>query len=170
MRIPPSAMIATLVLAACPLARGDGPDVRHVRPDRPNGSSAAVVVDAGLALVHTAQLFPMDEEGEIVGPGRPGEQVEAVLDRLDTALRRAGSGLDRVVKLNVVLTRPDLLPVVREALARRNPGRDGPALGVVVGELARPGALLAIDAVASAGSKPPAGRVDGRSSPASRAG
>ena len=33
-------------------------------------------------------------------------------------------------------------------------------MSVVVGELARPGALLAIDAVATAGSKPPAGKVD----------
>ena len=127
MRTQSSALIATLVLATCPPVRATGADVRHVRPDRPNGHSAAVVVDADLALVHTAQLFPMDEQGELVGPGRPGEQVEAVLDRLDTALRRAGSGLDRVVKLNVVLARPDLLPAGPRSIGRGGiPGETGP--------------------------------------------
>jgi enamine deaminase RidA (YjgF/YER057c/UK114 family) len=152
-------------LAAFTHAHAADPTKRHVRAGLEKGSSAAVVVKADAALVHTAQLLPLDDSGRIVGPDRVDVQVEAVLDRLETVLNRASSGLGKAVKLSVALARADVLPTVREALSRRLGQQEGPALSVVVGELARPGAVVAIDAVALTASRPPAGLVERPSVP-----
>ena len=116
-----------------------------------------MVVDAGVALIHSSQILPIDDQGRVVPDD---QQIETVLNRLDAALQHAGSGLNRVVKLHVALAKAEWHPKVREAFAKRIPDRDGPAWNVVVGELARPGALVAIDAVATTDAKPAPGRVE----------
>jgi len=145
------ALLALLIVSS---AQAEEPAVRHARPDRASGGSAAVVVDEGVALVHTAQLFPAS------GANEPASQIDSVFNALDAVLRAGESGLDRVVKLHVVVERADLAPLVREAFAKRVPDRDGPAWTFVVGKPARPGALVAIDAVATTDAKPAPGRVE----------
>jgi enamine deaminase RidA (YjgF/YER057c/UK114 family) len=148
--------IATLALAIGSIATASQPSVRHVRPHPDQGVSAAVVVPAETALVFSTQVVGPESEGQA---GPPDRVVAGVFDRLDAMLRAGGSGLDRSVRLHVVLGKPDLVPVVHQHLAERFADRDAPALTVVEGALPRPGAWIAADAVATTDAQPPAGLI-----------
>jgi len=135
--------------------------VRQVRPDDATGTSAAVVVDGAANLAHTEQILPTDADGKVIAPNRAGEQAAAVLDRLETTLKGVQSGLDRLVKVDVYIARPDAVAIFQQAFARRMAGQARPAVTYVVGALSRPEALVALDAIAvTAVSGPrPGGRV-----------
>ncbi|AMV36490.1 RidA family protein [Planctomyces sp. SH-PL62] len=151
MRQKPSIVLAAVLAAFTPVALGDdAPRRLRVSPDR--AGSAAVVVPIAAPLVHTTQFFPIDEAGRLAPEDR---QIETVLDRLDAALRAAGSDASRVVRMHVVLSRADWRDEVRKAFAKRLDGRDGPAWTFVGGEPLRPGAILAVDAVATTDHAPP---------------
>src|SRR5262245_37961597 len=78
---------AFLVLAVAGPAAAADPRLRWVRSDPASSTSAAVVVDPAMPLVHTTQLWPQDDQGRIVGPGDADAQAEAALGRLENALR-----------------------------------------------------------------------------------
>jgi len=140
------------LLVVCPCASAeDAPKRLRVAPD--GSGSAAVVVSLDAPLVHTTQVFPVDATGRPVPEGR---QVEAVLDRLDAALHAAGSDLSRAVRLHVVLAREGWRDAIRAEVAKRLDGRDGPAWTFVGGETPMPGALVAVDAVATTAAAPAA--------------
>lgn len=160
MRLKSSIATGLMLVGILSVGQAAEPPVRYVRSNGAGDFSGAVVVRAEAALVHTAQVFASDDQGRLIGPDQPEAQVEAVLDRLAAALKQADSGLEKMVKLNLVLARSDLLPKVRDACAKRIPGPNRPALSLVVGDLAVPGALVAADAVAVTGAKPPVGRVE----------
>jgi enamine deaminase RidA (YjgF/YER057c/UK114 family) len=122
--------------------------VRPVRPDDATGTSAAVVVDGAANLAHTEQLLPVGADGAVIAPDRVDKQAAAVLDRLESTLRDAQSGLDRLVKVDVYLARPDALGPFQKAFARRIAGKAQPAVSYVVGALSRPEAVVALDAIA----------------------
>jgi enamine deaminase RidA (YjgF/YER057c/UK114 family) len=72
------------------------PDVEHIDP-QPNGSvSAAVIVPGSVPLVHTQQVFVQGLEAG------SKEHVKAAVKRLETTLKKAGSSLDCIVKINFV--------------------------------------------------------------------
>lgn len=155
-----TAALAWLVLAGlAPSTLAAGPGIRNVSPDDTARTSAAVVVDGSKDLAHTAQLLAVDAEGKFVGAGRADAQADAVLDRLETALREAGSGLDRLVRVNVYATGNDALAAFRAALARRLGDRARPSMSAVVGALTNPEALLALDAVGVSDQAAPPGTV-----------
>ncbi|WP_152051240.1 Rid family hydrolase [Tautonia marina] len=147
---------ATIALAIGSFATASQPTVRFVQPDPEQGTSAAVVVPAETALVYSTQ---------VVGPESPDQEttpdqvVGEVLDRLDAMLQAGGSGLDRAVRLHVVLANADLLPLLKTHLAERLADHDPPALTVVEGTLPRSGAWIAVDAVATTDAQPSAGQV-----------
>jgi enamine deaminase RidA (YjgF/YER057c/UK114 family) len=143
---------ALFVLALTGMAWG-GPDLRYVDPNPATGTSGAVVVGEA-PLAHTAQLLPLDAKGNVVGKGEAAVQAEAVLDNLTAALGEARSGLDWVVKLNVYAARPEVVAEVRKVLARKFAGQAKPAASFVVGALAHPDALVAMDAVAVSALEP----------------
>ncbi|WP_169977000.1 RidA family protein [Tautonia rosea] len=151
--LPSCAMIA---LAIGSFATASQPDVRFIQPDPKQGLSAAVVVPAETALVFSTQVVgPESEE-----PGTaPDSLVAEVFDRLDAMLQAGGSGLDRAVRLHVVLAKADLLPVLQAHLVERFGEQEPPALTVVEGTLPRPGAWIGVDAVATTDAQPPAGQV-----------
>lgn len=123
--------------------------VRYIGPDDSARTASAVIVPGPMNLAHTAQFLPLDERGSILGTERAGEQAAVVLDRLESALKEVGSGLDRLVKVNVYAARADVLPAFHTAFRlRMNTSQARPALTIVVGVLAHPEALIAIDAVA----------------------
>lgn len=124
------------------------PRVRLIEPDQATGSSAAVVVDAAAALAHTSQVFPVNRRGDVVPATSVARQANVALENLDAVLKSAGSGLNQSVKLNVYLAQADAMPNVQRALARAFSGETKPAVTFVVGDLAEPGALVAMDAVA----------------------
>src|SRR3954471_1356875 len=90
------------------------PRLRRIATDEGSKTAAAVVVEGTTPLVHTTQVLPLDARGEVVGPGSAGAQAGVVLDRLEAALRDAGSGLDRLVRVQVYAARPEAVPVFRE--------------------------------------------------------
>jgi enamine deaminase RidA (YjgF/YER057c/UK114 family) len=133
--------------AAADVAVGD---LHHVGPDEAAGASAAVVV-RNLPLAHTAQLLPLDPEGQVVGKGKPAEQIDKLFNDLARVLAEADSGPERLVKLNVYAANLDAVAAARQDLARRFRGTAKPAVSYVVGKLAHSDALVALDAVAAAG-------------------
>jgi enamine deaminase RidA (YjgF/YER057c/UK114 family) len=121
-------------------------DIERIESSKRTGTSQAVVV-GNVALVHTAQLLPLDARGRLVGKGKATPQIEQVLDNLVIALKAGQSDLDQVVKLNVYAARQEVVPLVEKALAKRFASA-GPAVCAVVGVLSHPDALVSMDAVA----------------------
>ena len=78
------------------------------------------------------------------------EQTRQALSNVKTILEAAGSSLDRVVKITVLLARPDLYQEMNEAYAEFFPGAK-PARAMARFGADIPGVLVAIDAVALAG-------------------
>ena len=125
------------------------PKCRCLEPDAATGASTAVIVD-DVPLAHTAQMLPLNQKGELIGKGDAAKQTDQVLANLGLALSAANSELAKTIKLNVYLAQTEALPKVQQALARRFTGPIKPAVSFVVGDLAAPGALVAMDAVATA--------------------
>src|SRR5262249_887014 len=69
--------------------------LRRISPDADSGTSGAIVVDGATGLAHTPMIMPLDAQGNIVGPGRPDDQIAAVLDRLEKSLSGVGAGLEK---------------------------------------------------------------------------
>lgn len=128
------------------------PSVRYFPLDAPAGMSQAVVVQ-GLPLVHTRQLLPLDAEGKLVGEGSADEQIEQVLTNLEAVLGAAGSGLDKLVRLNVYALSHRTAGRVREQLTGRLDPTVRPAITAVLTPLKHRKALVAVDAVAVAAEK-----------------
>ncbi|MET7285098.1 RidA family protein [Streptomyces sp. NPDC005573] len=63
--------------------------------------SHASVVEAGTAIAFLAGAVPLDEMGELVGPGDPVRQAEQVIGNLREQLRAVGSGLEHVLATEV---------------------------------------------------------------------
>lgn len=140
------ALVAILCIAADPK---DG--IRRVNRSAETGTARAVVVD-DVPLLHTAQVLPVNERGELVG-AEPAAQVGKVLDNLSAVLGEARAGFDRLVKVNVYAANPEIIEAVDQAFARKFAAA-APAVSYVVGQLSQPGALVALDAVAVAGGEP----------------
>jgi len=119
----------------------------------PNTASADVGSDAvrvGRTLYVASQLA-VDSDGAIVGEGDLGAQADQAFSNL-VAVLAAGNALpDDVVRLTIYVVdyEPDALEPIRRAIAQHFPGRHAPVTTVVgVQSLARPRALIAVEAVA----------------------
>ncbi|MET8771548.1 RidA family protein [Streptomyces sp. NPDC004658] len=80
--------------------------------------SHASVVEAGTKLAFLAGAVPLDEHGELVGPGDPVRQAEQVIANLREQLRVVGSGLEHVLSTDVyvVSSEPSVLSAVWEVV------------------------------------------------------
>jgi len=147
-------VFGAMMLTGCATREGESGASAVVRlgVDANIGAARAVVV-GDVPLVHTAQLLPIDEHGVIVGQGNPTRQIQQVLANLEPVLRGAGSGMEEIVKINVVVCQEEIAATVREYLARRFNKLNQPAVSFVVGNLTHPDALVAMDAVAMARAK-----------------
>jgi enamine deaminase RidA (YjgF/YER057c/UK114 family) len=125
-----------------------GPSVRYLPLDVPAGLSQAVIVQ-GLPLVHTRQLLPLDREGELVGEGSADQQIEQVLNNLEAVLKDSGSGMDKLVRVNVYALSTTVVSSFREHLSRRLNASVLPAITSVLTPMAHRKALVAVDAVAA---------------------
>ena len=77
------------------------------------------------------------------------DQTRQCLSNVETILKSAGSSLDRVVKITVLLARPDLYREMNEAYAEFFTGAK-PARSMVRFGADIPGVLVAIEAIALA--------------------
>ncbi|WP_329010347.1 RidA family protein [Streptomyces sp. NBC_01601] len=78
----------------------------------------ASVVKAGTRLAFLAGAVPLDERGELVGPGDPVRQAGQVIANLREQLRAVGSDLEHVLvtEVYVVSDRPSVLSSVWEVV------------------------------------------------------
>ncbi|GGW68304.1 hypothetical protein GCM10010503_52010 [Streptomyces lucensis JCM 4490] len=76
--------------------------------------SHASVVEAGTKLAFLAGAVPLDEKGDVVGPGDPVRQAERVIANLREQLAAVGSDLAHVVvtEVYVVSDEPSVLSAV----------------------------------------------------------
>ncbi len=133
------------------------PSIQYVPLGAPAGMSQAVIVQ-GMPLVHTRQLLPLDREGKLVGEGSPDAQIENVLANLEAVLVDSGSGMDRLVRVNVYALSTGVVSSFREHLAKRLGPNVRPAITSVLTPLPHRKALVGADAVAGAGDSLGAGR------------
>lgn len=124
-----------------------GASVQYLPLDAPAGMSQAVIVQSQ-PLVHTRQLLPLDREGKPVGEGSVDKQIEQVLDNLDAVLGASGSGLGKLVRLNVYAITPQTVDRVREQLSKRLDPAVRPVITAVLTPMPRRKALVAVDAIA----------------------
>lgn len=125
------------------------PVIKEIMPSVATGSSRAVVVEE-VPLAHTTQLMPLNPQGELVGRGDISKQVNQVLANISQVLKEADSKIENLVKLNIYLAHPGLEPTVQAQLAQRFKATFKPAVSYVVSDLNAPGALVAMDAIATA--------------------
>ena len=129
-----------------------GAPVQYLPLDAPAGMSQAAIVQ-GQPLVHTRQLLPLDREGKPVGEGSVDKQIEQVLDNLDAVLGASGSGLGKLVRLNVYAITPQTVDRVRELLSKRLDAAVRPVMTAVLTPMPHRKALVAVDAIAVSAEK-----------------
>jgi 2-iminobutanoate/2-iminopropanoate deaminase len=120
-------------------------------PDYPAAHSPyshAVVTNGFVFVSAQIPVRPGGGPTEIVG-NTMQEQTRQALRNVQTVLKAAGSSLDRVVKVTVLLARPDLYMEMNEAYAEFFPGAK-PARAMVRFGADIPDVLVAIEAVALA--------------------
>jgi enamine deaminase RidA (YjgF/YER057c/UK114 family) len=112
----------------------------------------AALAPQGAKLVFAAGACPLNDAGEVVGPGDYELQARAALENLRVALEAAGSGFEQVLKTTVYVASPDRAQLVRvwavveESFAPARP----PSTLLGVAALGYPGQLVEIEAVALA--------------------
>lgn len=128
--------------------KGGASGARYVESSDASGTSMAVVVGK-MPLAHTAQVMPVDVQGRVIGASSGALQVEKTLDNLSAALAEAQSGIDRLVKVNVYVTKPGMVREVEKAFSRRFSGKAKPAVSYVETKLPHPDVFVAMDGVAT---------------------
>jgi 2-iminobutanoate/2-iminopropanoate deaminase len=126
------------------------PIVHHVEipgyPAAHSPYSHAVVANGFVFVSGQIPVRPGGGPTEIFGDTMQ-EQTRQALRNVQTILNAAGSSLDRVVKVTVLLARPELYREMNEAYAEFFPGAK-PARSMVRFGADIPGVLVAIDAIA----------------------
>jgi enamine deaminase RidA (YjgF/YER057c/UK114 family) len=109
----------------------------------------AAVAPPGARLVFAAGACPLNDAGEVVGPGDYELQTQTAFENLKTALEAAGSSLEQVVKTTVYVASDDraqllrVWAVVEESFAPARP----PSTLLGVAALGYSGQLVEIEAV-----------------------
>jgi 2-iminobutanoate/2-iminopropanoate deaminase len=128
------------------------PGIRHVDipgyPAAHSPYSHAVVANGFVFVSGQIPVRPGGGPTEIVGDTMQ-EQTRQALRNVQTILEAAGSALERVVKVTVLLARPDLYQEMNEAYAEFFPGAK-PARAMLRFGADIPGVLVAIEAIALA--------------------
>lgn len=117
----------------------------------PPGYTHVVNVTAPTRLVFVAGQLGQDKDGNFVGgPGNFRAQAEQVYQNLKDALAAVGAGFEHVVKTTNYILDINHLPELRAARAKFITGSNPPASTlVVIKSLARPDALVEIEAIAA---------------------
>jgi 2-iminobutanoate/2-iminopropanoate deaminase len=117
-------------------------------PEPHSPYSHAVVANGFVFVSGQIPVRPGGGTMEVVGETMQ-EQTRQALRNIETILKAAGSSLDRVVKVTVLLARPDLYREMNEAYAEFFP-ITRPARAMVRFGADIPGVLVAVEAVALA--------------------
>jgi 2-iminobutanoate/2-iminopropanoate deaminase len=128
------------------------PEIQYVDvPDYPAAHSPYSHAVIANGFVFVSGQIPVRSGGgptEIIG-NTIQEQTRQALRNVQAILIAAGSSLERVVKVTVLLARPDLYQEMNEAYAEFFPGAK-PARSMVRFGADIPGVLVAVEAIALA--------------------
>jgi 2-iminobutanoate/2-iminopropanoate deaminase len=126
--------------------------IQHVEvPDYPaphSPYSHAVVANGFVFVSGQIPVRPGSDPAQVVGDTMQ-EQTRQALRNVQTILKAEGSSLERVVKVTVLLARPDIYREMNEAYAEFFPDAK-PARAMVRFGADIPGVLVAIEAIALA--------------------
>lgn len=116
----------------------------------PPGYTAVVETSGPGRTIYVAGQLGLDLENKLVGgPGDFRAQCEKAFDNLAAALAAVGGTLSDVVKINNYLTDMTHIAIFREVRdAKLNMQAPPASTTVAISQLARPGALFEIEAVA----------------------
>src|SRR5271170_2964501 len=127
-------------------------EIRYVEvadyPPAHSPYSHAVVANGFVFVSAQIPVTPGGGPVEIVGETMQ-EQTRQALRNVETILKAAGSSLERVVKVTVLLARPDLYKEMNQAYAEFFSGTK-PARAMVHFGAEIPGVLVAVEAIALA--------------------
>jgi enamine deaminase RidA (YjgF/YER057c/UK114 family) len=116
---------------------------------RPSGYSHVVEMTSAGRTVYIAGQLGYDAEGRRAGePGDFGAQATQCFENLKIALSSVGGGFQHVVKLNNYLTNISHLPIFRDVRNKYITGAPPASTTIEVSKLARPDALLEVEAIA----------------------
>ena len=130
-----------------------GANVRFSNPKtlaKPPGYSYVVEATGPNRLVFIAGQLGLDMENSLVGePGDFRAQANKAIENLKLALAGAGATISDVVKINNYLVDMSHIPIFREVRdAHFNMAAPPASTTVAISQLARPGALFEIEAIA----------------------
>jgi enamine deaminase RidA (YjgF/YER057c/UK114 family) len=125
------------------------PAVEYIEPDPETGFSLATVVK-DVPLAFTNQLFPFDENGNIMGSSSLTEQLDQVIRNAEIALKAAGTDLGSLVRIHLYLKNDTMADEALKRLKEALPEGTAPAITFISGGTARPGVLVSMDIVAVA--------------------
>jgi 2-iminobutanoate/2-iminopropanoate deaminase len=116
----------------------------------PEGFSYSHAVRLG-DLIFVAGQVAQDRDGQVVGKGDPRAQAERAFANLRSVLEAAGSGVERVVKVTVLITDLAYRPIVHEVRSKffANTGFYPASTLAVVKNLALPEFLIEVEAIAA---------------------
>jgi enamine deaminase RidA (YjgF/YER057c/UK114 family) len=117
---------------------------------KPTGYTHVVEATSPGRIIYIAGQLGLDVDNKIVGaPGDFRAQAEQTFINLKNALAAVGAGFEHVVKLNNYFIDMAHLPIFREVRDRYIDTSAPPAsTAIAISNLARPGALLEVEAVA----------------------
>lgn len=126
--------------------------IRFINPNtmaRPPGYSNVVETTGPARTVYIAGQLGLDLDNNLVGgPGDFRAQCEKAFENLRLALAAVGAGFKDVVKINSYLVDMSHIATFRELRNRSFAAAPPASTTVAVPQLARPGALFEIEAVA----------------------
>jgi enamine deaminase RidA (YjgF/YER057c/UK114 family) len=120
----------------------------HSKPVGRYSPGVRVPLSQDAWLVFISGQVATDGSGQLIGPGDPGRQAEAVFGNIERVLNAAQGDLRHLVSLVIYLTDMAYFPAV-SAVRNRLLGDPAPSSTLVsVASLAEPGVLVEISAVA----------------------
>jgi enamine deaminase RidA (YjgF/YER057c/UK114 family) len=127
-------------------------NLKFSNPDgmaKPNGYSHVVEMTGPGRMIYLAGQLGYDVNGKRAGePGDFQAQATQVFENLKIALRSAGAGFEHVVKLNNYLIDSAHLPIFRDVRNKYITGAPPASTTLQIAKLARPEALLEVEAIA----------------------
>ena len=111
--------------------------------------SHAVIANGFVFVSGQIALRPGGGPMDVVGTTMQ-EQTRQAMRNVETVLKAAGSSLDKVVKITILLAKPDQMKEMNEAYAEFFPGNK-PARAITRFGPEIPGILVSIEAMALAG-------------------
>ncbi len=126
-------------------------NIRFSNPDtiaKPPGYSHVVEVTGPGRLVYFAGQLGMDRSGKMGANAR--EQIELAFENLEAALASVGAGFEHLVKINNYVVDIGVNIALFREIRDRYVNTAAPPASTTIGvpELARPGALFEIEAIA----------------------